>query len=534
MAANRSFDTSHLPVYVPTGHGELSVKNGKLVERRVPEGCVFITFAYSGIGTWNTMFEKFLLSLKDPEVMRCFQNPTLPENVLALRQYFEPHMFAETAIFSPEDDGILSVNLPGETYIDAVYHLVGDFEKHTFIADSGFYRAETLVKKDIQILGKIPDRAATSFRHILDCFNGSIIPGPKFINDKLAKPFARLIAKGKTPTSEIRRATYEWPFLESYNDFISDEEFDTEMLTELAVTTAETEGDGYRHKTPVDIFIRLLRAIREELRGLPDLDTVTKRKKTEELRHLRTFVRVGWRMLERAQAELQRSRITHYPVISSLHKLFSELHTSDFRNVAMRDGELTISGFVDEIKVMMKRLEIEMKRDTLQFPGNPIKQSFLFKNYPGIHVNFLCRYPEVGKAVSSGEIEAQRRLSDERRAMLNANMARVLEESRALIGPGRLEAEKEAARERQLEMARLVELNRLAKMNVDPYSYREPLVPRFKETISEENLTEMRSLVRSGRKGLSNTTLPSGSVRSTRSTRRSSNRSAARTRSNRT
>ena len=72
------------------------------------------------------------------------------------------------------------------------------------------------------------------------------------------------------------------------------------------------------------------------------------------------------------------------------------------------------------------------------------------------------------------------------------------------MGSEKRAVEQAAAKERRLEMARLVELNRQAKLVSDPMALTNLTYSPPKRSISEEELEDMREFVRRHRKQLSN------------------------------
>ena len=376
---------SETAIYAPLGHGGLLVHRGEYIWRRVPPGCIFITLVYSASLSYTVYIERFQRGLKDPAFVKALQNPTDPDNYVTLREYMEEMPFNINANRHPtmEEHGVLAVLQPGDEYPEAHYMLTGSHHDNTVLLDSGFYNTRTLQKKPIRDFGMGEHPGLISKDELSSCYKGSLIPTAPTLLESLASDASLEVLPGYYRIADVDRAVRAWPF--NINDSLESIIGIAERYLERLII-ALTDGD----RRTVGQYQKLLR----------EYHTTILAENTQRVRQ-----------------RLEKSGVTVYPIVQAFIEAVDSIGDLESK-VGSADYQRDVIQLFD----VCRRLKIP--RVDQQRPGNMVQQSFLFENFPGIHVNVLCR--AVGRGELPGKkIEEQRARSAGRTAArYNAAIAR--------------------------------------------------------------------------------------------------------------
>lgn len=102
----KQFDENPPPVYFYMGHGaDLCDKDGKMIEKQVPEGCLYITMTKCGFKRQNVEKELSFFAETNNIARELIQRPYAPDNVAKLANY----------LGIDKDD--INIKYPGDTYV---------------------------------------------------------------------------------------------------------------------------------------------------------------------------------------------------------------------------------------------------------------------------------------------------------------------------------------------------------------------------------------------------------------------------------
>ncbi len=338
--------------YIPLGHGrEITIKkqNGSLDYdiKIIPDGCYYITMAISGEKNLRSAHDVFFDMLKNRGISLLFND--IISNFPQIKLIFDTEIDRK---LKPEQKGTIELNLrlPGETYVDVKYRLFLDFEENDEIYKSGLYDLN-YIQDNINLFGKKlttkdkKDRLETTIIPLI--YDGSLLPTPDFFNKLIDQ------SRAKVDVKQIKDILKYWPFYINFEK--------TGMFKNVP---------GSRQpKTFKDLCTEFFTSITNEDEEEPQ-----------------TFIEIE-ELLK--SSDTSASFIT---LINTYKTFIRKLYNTIQENI--NEGKDNVDELITKLEE--EGLRIEMQNIFRQLnarkdqPG-PLTQSYLFNNFPGIHINMACR-----------------------------------------------------------------------------------------------------------------------------------------------
>ncbi len=406
-----------LKTYVPLGHGKEITNESDYVIKQVPPNCFYITMAISGEQNRVVAHDIFFNMMNEKDTRNLFVD--VLSNFHKIKSIFDkriPDTF--------KDSIKLNLRLPGEDYVDVNYYLFLDFKESNNVFKAGLYDMSYIHThygdfnrniRDTKLGKKIPKNSLAKI------YEGSLLPTPDYFDNFIEEHYK---SEKYIPNKNIKEILKFWPFYS--NNF-----YTTGMFKIIS-----TNPDGTVVNKPNsfhDLVVKFSSFINEHENNSFNInndDDVFKNGPASvhstDSDSERGFASQGPTILKEMVDLLNNSDpnsdfvkyvIKYYSFMIKLFKRIKNMaHEEEFdlNDKKLLEETLRSEGFHQEMRNLFQQYI-----DRRDKPIVHISQSYLFDNFPGIHINMACR--SLPESFPRERMLARRRNSNVSRLRYNTN-----------------------------------------------------------------------------------------------------------------
>ncbi len=386
-----------IKTYVPLGHGKEIINESDYVIKQVPPNCFYITMAISGEQNRVVAHDIFFNMMNEKDTRNLF--------VDVLSNFHKIKIIFDKRIPDAFKDSIkLNLRLPGEYYVDVNYYLFLDFKESNNVFKAGLYDMSYIHTHYGDFNRNIHNKKSGRSIHknlLAKIYQGSLLPTPDYFDNFIEEHYK---SEKYIPNKNIKEILKFWPFYS--NNF-----YTTGMFKIIS-----TNPDGTVVNKPNsfhDLVVQFSSFINEHNNNSFNINN-----DDDVFKNGPTILKEMVDLLNNSDpnSDFVKYVITYYSFMIKLFKRIKNMANEgfDLKNQELLEETLRAEGFHQEMRNLF--LQYNARKDK---PIEHVTQSYLFDNFPGIHINMACR--SLPKLFPNTKRNARRRNSNASRLRYNTN-----------------------------------------------------------------------------------------------------------------